>query len=385
MSALFPTYQKWNIEPETANGSWLTDKDGKKYLDFTSGIGVLNLGHCHPGVMQAVTNQLEKFWHTSNLFQSSGQEKTAEVLAQSSSLQQVFFCNSGAEANEAAIKLARKATGKSKIVTFHQSFHGRTFATMAATGQEKVRTGYGPMLEAFEYVTYNDSKQLAEAVDENTAAVMLEIVQGEGGIHVAEQDFLNMIKDVCKSSGALIIVDEIQTGIGRTGKPFAYQHFDFQPDIVTLAKGLGNGLPIGAMIGKKELAEYFGPGSHGSTFGGNPVSVAAAEAVLQEILDPRFLAETVEKGQHLLAELKNALNQAEEVKEIRGLGLMIAIECKQEAQPILIKLQEQGLLILTAGPNVLRLLPPLTADKEELGIAVEMIKNVIHTKAAIKG
>ncbi|CAH0344461.1 acetylornithine transaminase [Bacillus sp. CECT 9360] len=385
MSALFPTYQKWNIEPETASGSWLTDKNGKKYLDFTSGIGVLNLGHCHPGVMQAVTNQLEKFWHTSNLFQSSGQEKTADALAQSSRLQQVFFCNSGAEANEAAIKLARKATGKSKIVTFHQSFHGRTFATMAATGQEKVRTGYGPMLEAFEYVTYNDSKQLAEAVDENTAAVMLEIVQGEGGIHIAEPDFLNMIKDVCKSSGALIIVDEIQTGIGRTGKPFAYQHFDFQPDIVTLAKGLGNGLPIGAMIGKKELEEYFGPGSHGSTFGGNPVSVAAAGAVLQEILDPRFLAETVEKGQHLLVELKNALHQAEDVKEIRGLGLMIAIELKQEAQPILIRLQEQGLLTLTAGPNVLRLLPPLTADKKELDIAVDMIKNVIHTKAAIKG
>lgn len=386
MSTLFPTYQKWKIEPETANGSWLTDKNGKTYLDFTSGIGVLNLGHCHPGVLQAVERQLEKFWHTSNLFQNSGQEEAANVLAQSTGLQQVFFCNSGAEANEAAIKLARKATGKSKIVTFHHSFHGRTFATMAATGQEKVRIGYGPMLEAFEYVTYNDGQELAEAVDGNTAAVMLEIVQGEGGIHVAEQEFLNKIKDVCESAGALIIVDEIQTGIGRTGKPFAYQHFDFQPDIITVAKGLGNGLPIGAMIGKKELAEFFGPGSHGSTFGGNPVSVAAARAVLQEILDTRFLEETARKGNHLLAALKKALDQAAEVKEIRGLGLMIAIELKQEAQSILLKLQEQGLLTLTAGPNVLRLLPPLTADKAELDKAVETISHAINTRpAAING
>lgn len=385
MSALFPTYQKWDIEPETAGGSWLTDKSGKEYLDFTSGIGVLNLGHCHPLVKGAVQEQLEKFWHTSNLFQSQGQETTAGLLAQAAGLKHVFFCNSGAEANEAAIKLARKATGKSKIITFHQSFHGRTYATMAATGQEKVRTGYGPMLQEFDYVTYNNREELVKAVDGNTAAVMLEMVQGEGGIHVANQDFLNTIKEVCKASGALIIVDEIQTGIGRTGKPFGFMHFDFQPDIVTVAKGLGNGLPIGAMVGKGELAGHFGPGSHGSTFGGNPVSIAAAKAVLQEIMDPAFLETAAEKGQYLLNLLKKELQNEDIVQEIRGLGLMIGIELKEEAGSLLVKLQEEGLLTLTAGPNVLRLLPPLTVEKSEIDLAVEKIAKAIKAKTVVQG
>ncbi|MDQ0217544.1 acetylornithine transaminase [Peribacillus cavernae] len=383
MSALFPTYQRWEIEPESAKGSWLTDKNGKKYLDFTSGIGVLNLGHCHDLVKQAVQEQMEKFWHTSNMFQNSSQENTAQALADASGLQHAFFCNSGAEANEAAIKLARKATGKSKIVTFNKSFHGRTFATMAATGQEKVRVGFGPMLEAFEYVTYNDNKELAEAVDENTAAVMLEMVQGEGGIHVANQEFLNTIKEVCTNSGALIIVDEIQTGLGRTGKPFAFQHFDFQPDIVTIAKALGNGLPIGAMIGKGELAAHFGPGSHGSTFGGNPISIAAAEAVLKQILNEAFLADVTEKGQYLLNQLKKELQNEDTVKEVRGLGLMIGIELKEEAQSVLETLQEKGMLILTAGSNILRLLPPLTADIQEIDLAVEKISKVIRTTTTV--
>ncbi|RFU64145.1 acetylornithine transaminase [Peribacillus glennii] len=385
MSALFPTYQKWEIEPVNANGSWLTDQDGKRYLDFTSGIGVLNLGHCYLSVKQAVEQQLEKFWHTSNLFQNKGQEEAAGLLAKATGLNRVFFCNSGAEANEAAIKLARKATGKSKIVTFHQSFHGRTFATMAATGQEKVRTGYGRMLEEFEYSTFNDSVQLAEIVDENTAAVMLEMVQGEGGIHVANQEFLNTIKEVCARKGALVIVDEIQTGIGRTGKPFAFQLFDFQPDIITVAKGLGNGLPIGAVIGKEDLAAHFGPGSHGSTFGGNPVSIAAAKAVLQQILDADFSAEVSEKGQYFLNKLKEELQYDPSVKEIRGVGLMIGIELKEEAQPLLEKLQQEGLLTLTAGPNVLRLLPPLTAEKSEFSLAAEKIAKAIKTKTVIQG
>ncbi|PLT33854.1 acetylornithine transaminase [Bacillus sp. V5-8f] len=384
MSALFPTYQKWSIEPASASGSWLTDQNGKTYLDFTSGIGVLNLGHCHPYVKKAVQDQLEKFWHTSNLFESKGQEEAAGLLAQATGLDRVFFCNSGAEANEAAIKLARKATGKSKIVTFHQSFHGRTFATMAATGQEKVRMGYGRMLEEFEYCTYNDSEQLSKAVDENTAAVMLEVVQGEGGIHVANQDFLNTIKEVCSKKGTLIIVDEIQTGIGRTGTPFAFQHFEFDPDIITVAKGLGNGLPIGAVIGKEELAEHFGPGSHGSTFGGNPVSIASAKAVLQKILDNGFSAEVTEKGQYFLEKLNEDLQNEPSVKEVRGLGLMIGIELKEPAQALLEPLQQEGLLTLTAGPNVLRLLPPLTVEKTELDIAAEKIANAIKALPVVQ-
>lgn len=380
MSSLFPTYARWDIEPDTANGTKLFSSEGKEYLDFTSGIGVLNLGHCHEKVKNAVTEQLNKYWHVSNMFQSSLQEKVANMLAGASELDHVFFANSGAEANEAAIKLARKATGKSKIVTCLQSFHGRTFATMAATGQDKIKKGFGPMLSSFEYVPFNDNEAIAAAVDENTAAVMIEIVQGEGGIHVVQQSYLDAIAAECKKHGALLIVDEIQTGIGRTGKPFAFLHFDIQPDILTTAKGLGNGLPIGAMIGKSELAEFFGPGSHGSTFGGNPVSVAAAEAVLTEIFQPDFLKETAEKAEYLKSELNKSLEGLEEVIEVRGLGLMIGIECKQEVQAFILEMQEAGLLLLSAGPNVLRLLPPLTVDKSEIDHAIGKIATVLKTK-----
>ena len=380
MSSLFPTYARWDIEPDTANGTKLFSSKGKEYLDFTSGIGVLNLGHCHEKVKNAVTEQLNKYWHVSNMFQSALQEKVANMLAGASGLDHVFFANSGAEANEAAIKLARKATGKSKIVTCLQSFHGRTFATMAATGQDKIKKGFGPMLSSFEYVPFNDNEAIADAVDEDTAAVMIEIVQGEGGIHVVQQSYLDAIVAECKKHGALLIVDEIQTGIGRTGKPFAFLHFDIQPDILTTAKGLGNGLPIGAMIGKSELAEFFGPGSHGSTFGGNPVSVAAAEAVLTEIFQPDFLKETADKAEYLKSELNKTLEGLEEVIEVRGLGLMIGIECKQEVQAFILEMQEAGLLLLSAGPNVLRLLPPLTVDKSEIDHAIGKIATALKTK-----
>ncbi|MEH6946244.1 acetylornithine transaminase [Peribacillus asahii] len=377
MSSLFPTYARWGIEPEKAKGSWLISTEGTQYLDFTSGIAVLNLGHGHEKVKSAVANQLEKYWHVSNMFKSSAQERTAKVLTDVTGLGRVFFSNSGAEANEGAIKLARKATGKSKVVTCLQSFHGRTFATMAATGQEKVRVGFGEMLSTFDYVPYNDCEALAKAVDSETAAVMLEVVQGEGGIHVVEQAFLDAIKEQCEKHGALLIIDEIQTGIGRTGKPFAFQHFDVKPDIITAAKGLGNGLPIGAVIGKEELAEYFGPGSHGSTFGGNPVCIAAAEAVVNEIFTLEFLQETNEKAHYLMSELTKRLQGNKQVVEVRGLGMLIGIELTHEAQSTLEALQQDGLLVLTAGPNVLRLLPALTVSKEEIDLAVEKISKVL--------
>ncbi|MGE6609420.1 acetylornithine transaminase [Peribacillus sp. NPDC076916] len=383
MSNIFPTYARWNIEPTTASGLKITSTAGKEYLDFTSGIGVLNLGHCHELVKSAITEQLNKYWHVSNMFQSSLQERTAKMLADASGLSQVFFANSGAEANEAAIKLARKATGKSKIVTCQQSFHGRTFATMAATGQEKIKTGFGPMLASFDYVPFNDNDAMTAAIDENTAAVMIEIVQGEGGIHVVQQSYLDTIQKQCQKHGALLIIDEIQTGIGRTGKPFAFQHFNIQPDIITTAKGLGNGLPIGAMIGKEALSEYFNPGSHGSTFGGNPVSVSAAEAVLKEIFQSGFLKETVKKAEYLESELAKALEDMEEVKEIRGLGMMVGIECKQDVQVFLMELQEEGLLVLSAGPKVLRLLPSLTVTESEIDMAINKIKKVLAIKQTI--
>lgn len=383
MSSLFPTYARWDIEPRKASGLKITSETGKEYLDFTSGIGVLNLGHCHELVKMAVTEQLNKYWHVSNMFQSSIQERTAKMLADASGLSQVFFANSGAEANEAAIKLARKATGKSKIVTCQQSFHGRTFATMAATGQEKIKTGFGPMLASFEYVPFNDHDAMKTAIDEDTAAVMIEIVQGEGGIHVVQQSYLDAIQTKCQEHGALLIIDEIQTGIGRTGKPFAFQHFNILPDIITSAKGLGNGLPIGAMIGKEELSVFFDPGSHGSTFGGNPVSVSAAEAVLKEIFQSGFLKETVKKAEYLESELAKALNGIEEVKEIRGLGMMVGIECKQDVQVFLMELQKEGLLVLSAGPKVLRLLPSLTVSESEIDTAINKIKKVLAIKQTV--
>ncbi|KMY49074.1 acetylornithine transaminase [Peribacillus loiseleuriae] len=383
MSSLFPTYDRWQIEPDVAKGSWLTSKDGMKYLDYTSGIGVLNLGHCHEKVKTAVEKQLASFWHTSNMFENSMQEKTASLITEASGLGSVFFCNSGAEANEAAIKLARKVSGKNKIITCIQSFHGRTFATMAATGQEKVKVGFGKMLEEFHYIPFNDTDALVNSVDANTAAIMIEIVQGEGGIHKIEQEFLDAIKTVSEKFGILLIIDEIQTGIGRTGKPFAFQHYQVDPDIITIAKGLGNGLPIGAMVGKKELAQDFGPGSHGSTFGGNPVSIAAAEATIQEVFKDDFLLEVVEKGNYLFNQLNDKLKDIENVKEIRGLGLMIGIELVNASQPILLELQKQGILVLTAGPNVIRLLPPLTTNQNELDICIEKIANVIGSKQPV--
>lgn len=383
MSSLFQTYARWDIEPESASGSTLTSTAGKEYLDLTSGIGVVNLGHGHDKVKNAVANQLEKYWHVSNMFQSSAQERTAQALAKATGLGRVFFANSGAEANEGAIKLARKATGKQKIITCLQSFHGRTFATMSATGQNKIKVGFGPMLPTFEYVPFNDVKAITNAIDSDTAAVMFEIVQGEGGIHVVEQAFLDAIKAKCEQFGALIIIDEIQTGIGRTGSEFAFKQFDIQPDIVTSAKGLGNGLPIGAVIAKEELAEFFGPGSHGTTFGGNPISIAAAEVVLNEVFKPEFLEDTVEKGQYLMTKLQQELQGNSAVVAIRGLGLMIGIELKHEAQAQLLELQAEGVLVLTAGPNVIRLLPALTISKEELDIAVGKIAKVLKENSSI--
>lgn len=378
MSYLFPTYARWEVEPVSAQGTYLTDINGKTYLDFTSGIGVCNLGHQPKVIKEAVSKQLDHFWHVSNLFTNREQEKAAQMLATASGLGAVFFANSGAEANEAAIKLARKATGKTKIITFEKSFHGRTFATMAATGQDKIKIGYGPMLEKFVYVPFNDIEALKKEMDTDVAAIMLEIIQGEGGIHVGEPAFLQEVKKLCEKYGALIIIDEIQTGIGRTAKPFAFQHFDIIPDIVTVAKGLGSGLPIGAVIGKESLKAHFGPGSHGSTFGGNPVSISAAIATMEIIFKEIFLQEVLIKGEYLVSQLTKKLQNQKSVKDIRGLGLMIGIEFDHPVQILLAELRTEGFLALSAGENVLRLLPPLTTSISEIDKSIEILINTIE-------
>ncbi|MGM7637125.1 acetylornithine transaminase [Bacillus sp. Hm123] len=377
MSYLFPTYARWDVTPVAAKGAWLTDKSGKVYLDFTSGISVCNLGHVPDQVKKAVEEQLNKFWHTSNLFQIELQEEVAEQLTAVSGLDLVFFANSGAEANEAAIKLARKATGRSKVITFFDSFHGRTFATMAATGQDKIKTGFGPMLPTFEYVSLNDWKALEQSLDEDTAAIMFEVIQGEGGINSGEAEFLQKAVELAHQQGALVIIDEVQTGIGRTGKAFAFQHLGLDPDIVSTAKGIASGLPLGAIIGKKELTTAFSAGSHGSTFGGNPVALAAAKATLQTIFNESFLEEVAKKGEKFASILESALSAAPQVKNIKGKGLMIGIELDCESAPFVTAAREKGLLILTAGTNVLRLLPPLTVTEEEMEKAVELIVDVI--------
>lgn len=375
MSYLFPTYARWNIEPVKAEGCYLMDYNGKTYLDFTSGIGVCNLGHRHKGVQQAIEQQLEQFWHVSNLFTLREQEKAAEQLAKAAGMDAVFFANSGAEANEGAIKLARKATGKSKIITFKDSFHGRTFAGMAATGQDKIKTGFGPMLEKFVYVPFNDIAAVEKEMNDEVAAVMLEVLQGEGGIHRGEPNFLREVEQLCRQNGALLILDEIQTGIGRTGKPFAFLHDDLNPDIVTSAKGLGSGLPIGAVIGREYLKPYFGPGSHGSTFGGNPLSIAAANATMELIFDEGFLEEVSIKSEYYLSQLNKLKMVQPLIKEVRGEGLMIGVQLDQEAPvlEVLALLREAGLLALSAGEQVLRLLPPLNVTIQQLKRSINMI------------
>lgn len=382
MSNLFPTYARWDVTPVTAKGAWLTDKTGKKYLDFTTGISVCNLGHVPDNVKEAVNAQLEKFWHTSNLFQIELQEEVAKQLTAASGLDLVFFANSGAEANEAAIKLARKATGRTKIITFIDSFHGRTFGTMAATGQEKIKTGFGPMLEKFEYVPFNDFKALKQALDEETAAVMFEIIQGEGGLNSGDPEFLRLAEELAHKNGSLVIVDEVQTGIGRTGKPFAFQHIGLDPDIVSSAKGIASGLPLGAIIGKKVLAEAFSPGSHGSTFGGNPVSLAAAKATLDIIFDSRFLADVTAKGEKLSSLLQEAFSSVPQVKKLKGKGLMIGIELTEEAAPFIPAAREKGLLILTAGTHTIRLLPPLNVTDEEIEQAAALLIETVKEQTA---
>ncbi|MGE8053467.1 acetylornithine transaminase [Bacillus mycoides] len=381
-SHLFQTYGRRTIEFVKGNGAKVIDKSGEQYLDFTSGIGVCNLGHCHPTVVKAVEKQLRNIWHISNLFTNSLQEEVALLLTEDTALDHVFFCNSGAEANEAALKLARKHTGKSLVVTCEQSFHGRTFGTMSATGQDKVKGGFGPLLPSFLHIPFNDIRALEEVMNEEVAAVMVEVIQGEGGVILADPSFLKEIEKLCNEYNALFIIDEVQTGIGRTGTLFAYEQMGIVPDIVTIAKALGNGIPVGAMIGRKELGSSFTAGSHGSTFGGNYIAMTAAKEVLQFIKEQSFFKEVQEKGEYVLKKLQEELRHVECVQNIRGKGLMIGIECKHEVANVIEQLEKAGLLVLQAGPNVIRLLPPLIVTNEELEQAIYMIKRVVCTKNA---
>ncbi|HFU3944212.1 TPA: acetylornithine transaminase [Streptococcus suis] len=370
MTKLFQNYKRESIEFNKAAGNYLVDKEGNFYLDFSSGIGVTNLGF-HKQVKQVVSEQLEAIWHSPNLYQNSLQEQVADLLIGDEDYL-AFFCNSGAESNEAAIKLARKFSGKSDIITFKQSFHGRTFGAMSATGQEKIQIGFGPLLEGFHYAIYNDLESVKQLVTENTAAVMLELVQGEGGVIPADKDFVAELARYCKEQGLLLIVDEVQTGIGRTGTLFAYQQYGISPDIITLAKGLANGLPVGAMLGKSALGTAFTYGSHGTTFGGNKLVLSSSKAVL-EILTEDFLAKVRVKASYLQGQLAKQLGNLPTVVAIRGLGMMIGIQVTSDLGTIVTQARKNGLIVLTAGSDVIRLLPPLTITEEEIEKAVSIL------------
>ena len=374
MTYLFENYKRAPIEFVKAEGSYLSDSEGKAYLDFSSGIGVTNLGF-HPQVQQALIQQAGRTWHSPNLYLSSLQEQVAQELAGSYDYL-AFFCNSGAEANEAAIKLARKATGKQGIITFQQSFHGRTFGAMAATGQDKIKEGFGDGVPHFSYAVYNDLASLEDLVNQDTAAVMLELVQGESGVRPAEAAFVKDLADFCQQEGILLIVDEVQTGMGRTGQLYSFEHYGIIPDIVTLAKGLANGLPAGALLGKSSLASAFGPGSHGSTFGGNKLAMAAALETLHIMKEAGFLEEVRTKSDILMEQLQLAFQDHPQISAVRGLGMMIGIETSASLSRLVETARQKGLIILTAGENVIRLLPPLTISREEIQQGIAILKEV---------
>lgn len=381
MSALLPTYQRTDVELVKGQGSIVEDATGKTYLDFIMGIAVCNTGHRHPYIQQRLEEQLNEIWHTSNLFQIAAQERVAKRLTEDSHLSHAFFCNSGAEANEAAYKLVRKWTGKTEVVTFKQSFHGRTFAMMGATGQEKIKAGYGEMVNGFKHLPFNEMESLS-AITEETAAVWLEIIQGEGGVVVADDAWLEALMKKAQQYDVKIIVDEVQTGIGRTGSRFAFEQTPLVPDIITLAKGLGSGLAVGALLATEEAAEVFTPGSHGSTFGGNPLAMTAAEATLDLLLNDTVMADVQGKGEFLRQQLEQKLPKSI-VRSVRGRGLMIGIECVMPVAPLIDALRENGLLVVSAGPHVIRLLPSLFVTEQELMHAIEKIQLVCQQEVIV--
>ena len=374
MTKLFSNYKRAAIDFASAQGNYLTDTTGKTYLDFSSGIGVTNLGY-HPHVNQALTEQVGKILHQPNLYHNQLQEDVADLLIGDKDYL-AFFCNSGAEANEAAIKIARKASGKQEIITFQNSFHGRTFGSMSATGQDKIKQGFGEGVPHFSYAIFNDIDSVKSLANEATAAIMLELVQGESGVQPADQDFVKALSDFCKETGIYLIVDEVQTGIGRTGKLYAYEHYDIEPDIFTLAKGLANGVPVGAMLAKSSLGEAFSYGSHGSTFGGNKLAMAAAKATLEVMLIPGFLDTALENGNQLQAKLQAALSDKETVTTVRGLGYMIGIETTGNLGELVQSARDKGLIVLAAGTNVIRLLPPITLSDAEIEKGVALLSEI---------
>ncbi len=388
------TYGQRPIAIVRGKGTRVWDADGKEYLDLFSGIGVNLLGHGYPKVIAAIKEQAGKLIHTSNLYYAEPQVKLAKLLSDNSFGGKCFFCNSGAEANEAAIKLVRKymkKNGKYEIITMENSFHGRTLATLSATGQTKFQKGFEPLPSGFKYVPFNGLDAAKEAVDEKTAAIMVEPIQGEGGDRIASDEYLVSLRKLCDEKGLVLIFDEVQCGLGRTGKLFAYEHSGATPDIMTLAKPLGGGFPLGVMIVREEVAAAFEPGNHASTFGGNPVACAAGVAVLETIFEDNLLEKAERMGSYLLEKLMTLKEKYPFVRDVRGRGLMVGIELDPitdksltgldfEGKEIANKCIERGLLINCTAGTFIRFLPPLTVTEEEIEEGVDVLDSVLGEK-----
>ena len=372
--AVLPTYARADVTIVRGEGAHVWDDAGRAYLDFGTGIAVAGLGHRHPAVTAAAHAQLDRLWHASNLYWTEPMLRLASLLSERFGGAQAFFCNSGAEANEAALKVARKATARPRIVALDGGFHGRTMGALSATGQPSKWEGFGPLVPGFSFAKPNDVESLEAAVAPGgeLAAIMLEPVLGEGGVLPLDDSFVVAAAEIARELGALLVLDEVQAGLGRTGTFFAYEQLGIEPDLVTLAKGLGNGLPIGALLVRAGVAEAIGPGDHGSTFGGNPVASAAACAVV-EAIDGALLENVTARGAQLAAGLAGLAG----VREVRGRGLLLAAVLDREAGEVVDEARELGLLVLTAGPDVLRLLPPLVVTEPEVDEALEVLARVL--------
>ena len=376
------TYARYPVALVRGKGTRVWDADGKEYLDFVAGIAVNNLGHSHPAVVRAIQAQARKLIHVSNLYHIAPQAELARELCRRSFADRVFFCNSGAEANEAAIKLARRygaewLGGKYEVLSTRNSFHGRTLATLTATGQEKVRAGYDPLPAGFRQVPYNDLPAMEGAIDGKTAAILVEPIQGEGGVVVPEPVYLRGLRELCDRRGLLLIFDEVQVGMGRTGKFFAYEHFGVEPDVMTLAKALGGGLPLGAMLAKEAVARSFSPSSHASTFGGNPLVCSAGLAVIRTLLQDGVLKNCVQMGKLLFSGLQRLKRRFPFVRDVRGRGLILGMELEHDGSEIVQDCLAEGLLINCTAQKVLRFLPPLTVGKRDIGRALSILEEVL--------
>ena len=386
---LLQNYKQQPVVLERGQGTRVWDADGREYLDLLGGIATLPFGHCHPQITAAVKAQLDKLWHVSNVFYSEPQIALAEKLLLLSGLERAFFCNSGAEANEALIKLARKfqkdrgQAERVELLCFERSFHGRTLATVTATGQPKYQKGFEPLPAGFLHVPYGDLTAVRRAVGPRTAAILVEPIQGEGGVRLAPEGFLQALRALCDEVGALLLVDEVQTGLGRTGRMFAFEHAGIRPDAFSLAKGLGNGLPIGAMVCTEEAGKALQPGTHGSTFGGNPVTAAAALATLTLASEPALLASNRAKGEHFLGQLGELKAQLpDKVLESRGQGLLLGVELAFDAGPIVGRMREQGVLCNLAGERTLRFAPSYLVTLEEIDRGVLALRRALTADAS---